>query len=419
MSVNSSLMTSVAGSETTPKIAILGAGPSGLLLARLLQQSPTFACQITIFELDPSRNARNQGGSLDLHPQQGQLALKEAGLWSQFLQHARPEGDVKKIVDGKGTVLFDENGMTKQVEADGIGERPEIDRDALRSILLDSVAPETVRWGSKVVAVSSTPASGEEKHDVVLADGTKETGFDLVIGADGAWSKVRPLLTDVKPYYSGITALEGWAEDTHVRHPWLSEYVGAGSCFMFDEGRAVLAQRQGNGDIRIYACVRKPEDWLERESGLEGLEEVAAATKLTDEQFADCGQNTKRVVLESTDKVIPRKLWMLPVGMQWGSRPGLTLLGDAAHLMTPFAGVGVNLALQDSLQLARLLIAHPSDPALAVRQYEQTMFVYSKKFAEKTYAGLQGHFSGDGAAHFAGRLKRGHEAMRMKLDPVV
>nr|OQO25366.1 hypothetical protein B0A51_08107 [Rachicladosporium sp. CCFEE 5018] len=411
-------MTSGTAAKITAKIAILGAGPSGLLLARLLQQSPDYSCQITIFELDPSPTSRNQGGSLDLHPQQGQLALKEAGLWSQFLQHARPEGDVKKIVDGKGNVLFDENGMQKPVEADRIGERPEIDREALRSMLLDSVAPSTVRWGSKVVAVSPTPGSGDKKHDVALADGTEETGFDLVIGADGAWSKVRPLLTDVKPYYSGITALEGWAEDVYKKHPWLSEYVGAGSCYMFDETRAVLAQRQGHGGIRVYACVRKPEEWLERESGLDGLEEKAAATKLTDQEFADCGDNTKRVVLESTDKVIPRKLWMLPVGMQWNTRPGLTLLGDAAHLMTPFAGVGVNLALQDSLELARLLIAHPDDPSLAVRHYEQTMFVYSKKFAEQTYAGLQGHFSGDGAAHFAGRLKRGHEAMRMKLDPV-
>nr|OQO24275.1 hypothetical protein B0A51_07977 [Rachicladosporium sp. CCFEE 5018] len=397
MSASPSTMTSGTASKTTAKIAILGAGPSGLLLARLLQQTPDYSCQTTIFELDPSPTSRNQGGSLDLHPQQGQLALKEAGLWAQFLQHARPEGDVKKIVDGKGNVLFDENGMQKPVEADGIGERPEIDREALRSILLDSVAPGAVKWGSKVVAVSPTPGSGDRKHDVALADGTIQTGFDLVIGADGAWSKVRPLLTDIKPYYSGITALEGWAEDVYEKHPWLSEYVGAGSCYMFDENRAVLAQRQGHGGIRVYACVRQPEEWLERESGLEGLEEKAAATKLTDQEFADCGDNTKRV---------------------WNSRPGLTLLGDAAHLMTPFAGVGVNLALQDSLELARLLIAHPDDPSLAVRHYEQTMFIYSKKFAEKTYAGLQGHFSSDGAAHFAGRLKRGHEAMRMKLDPV-
>src|SRR5205809_821255 len=64
------------------RIAIAGAGPCGLTLARLLQQK---GADVRVFELESSTAARNQGGSLDLHEDSGQLALRKAGLHELFL----------------------------------------------------------------------------------------------------------------------------------------------------------------------------------------------------------------------------------------------------------------------------------------------------------------------------------------------
>ncbi|TVY52848.1 Monooxygenase asqM, partial [Lachnellula cervina] len=219
------------------KIAIIGAGPAGLTLARILQQN---SIHCTVYEADSSRHNRNQGGTLDLHPSDGQLALKEAGLLPLFHKHARPEGEASKIVKFDGSVLWDDNTMDPwRPAAEGEQERPEIDRVVLRDILIDSLAEGTLKWGKKVLGVAENEKT-KGKFNISFADGSMEQDIDLLVGADGAWSKVRPLLTSEKPFYSGITAIELWALDAEKQNPWLSQYVGQGSVFMFDDGRAIM-----------------------------------------------------------------------------------------------------------------------------------------------------------------------------------
>ena len=312
-----------------PKIAIIGAGPAGLTLGRLLQQNNI---HFTIYEAEPSRHNRDQGGSLDLHRDGGQAALKEAGLFEEFQRHARPESQALKLVSYDGTVLWDENEMpnVRPVEED---DRPEIDRVKLRDILLDSVDPLLIHWGYKVAHVGS---EGKGKHSILFTNGAKETEIDLIVGADGAWSKVRPLLTDVQPEYSGITGVELWSLNVSQTNPWLDQYVGAGSCFMFDEGRAVMCQRSGNDSIRLYAFLRKPIEWKDQ-CGIDWTDADAVRETLIREYFADCSEDTKRVIRTARDGCVQRQLFMLPVGHTWETQPGVTLLGDSAHLMTPFA----------------------------------------------------------------------------------
>lgn len=237
-----------------------------------------------------------------------------------------------KLVDSNGNVLADENVDGNQRAVDD-SNKPEVDRTALRDLLLDSLEPGTVHWSHKVQLIEATTSGWHEIH---FTDGTIYSGVHLLVGADGAFSKVRPLVTDVQPFYSGITMVGQWATNVSTTHPWLSEYVGAGSLMMFDEGRAVICQRQSGDSIRTYAGLRKPLSWS-KECGIDWNDHAAVRKAFAEDYFGDCGDDIKRLISECDDRLDMRHLWMLPVGLRWQSKPGVTLVGDAAHLMTPFA----------------------------------------------------------------------------------
>lgn len=406
---------------SAPRVAIIGAGPGGLTLACILQHN---GMQCTIYELDHDRSTRDQGGIVDLHRGTGQRALREAGLFEEFQKHSLPAAEAMKLVKSDGRVLWDENDASRG-ETGHAGDRPEIDRAKLRDILLDSIQPESIQWNKKLVRIEPSE-SPEVKYDLHFTDGV-EAGFDLVIGADGAWSKVRTLLTDQLPFYSGITVIELKAMEVSMKKQWLADFTGQGSCFMFDEGRALVCQRNGNDSIRVYAAVRQPETWV-KDCGIDWDQRDVAQKIFTERYFGDCHDDLKRVIaVEASDGLIPRPLWMLPVGSRWSPRPGVTLLGDAAHLMTPFAGVGVNVALADALDLARSLLKRKDhfendlhgNLAAALQDYEGPMFERANENMVKTWGGLKHHFSAHGIDERVRRLQgraKLREAARLREE---
>ncbi|GGP33006.1 FAD-dependent oxidoreductase [Streptomyces abikoensis] len=363
------------------RIAVVGAGPGGLICARILQ---VHGWSVTVFEREASFAARTQGGTLDIHTTTGQQALREAGLLEKFHELARPEGEVWRQIDP-----FTAEVLVVDEPDDGQAGRPEIDRGQLRGLLLDSLAPGTVRWGCPV---SRVVPLGDGTHRMLLEDGTSED-FDLVVGADGAWSRVRPALSEATPRYTGVTFVGTGFEDSDTRHPALARLVGDGTMSARSGSRALTAQRNSGGYLDAVAMFRAPEDWYVS-AGLDFADNAAVRAHLL--EMFDGWHDSLLYLLRSGDKgFVNRPLYALPVPPAWRHVPGLTLVGDAAHLMPPL-GVGANLALLDGAELALALVAHP-DLDAAVRAYEEVMLPRAADLAERTAQGLDHLLPPEGA----------------------
>lgn len=390
---------------TWAPIAIIGGGPGGLTLARLLK---VHNIPFRLFELDVSRESRSQGGTLDIHGDSGQIALKAAGLFPEFEKYARREGAAVKFLDKDGTVVWEDDGMN----SDGSGvlppDRPEIDRQDLRRILLNSLDDGMVEWGRKVISVSEDDNSTPEipQFTAELQGGERMSGFELVVGADGAWSRARGLLTDKKPFYSGVTGVEARIESVDAKHPDLAGRVGPGSCFQVNGLNRLASQRNSDGSIRSNAMVRVDEDWAAT-CGIKWEDVQASKQGLIERKYSDWDALSKDLILRSDGPLIVRPMYMLPVEMGWETRPGVTLIGDAAHLMTPFAGVGVNLALTDAYDLSEAIRSHFKanvDWTTALRKFEAKMLARSHIAAKKTLTNLNNTFSGKSVEEIVRRL---------------
>jgi 2-polyprenyl-6-methoxyphenol hydroxylase-like FAD-dependent oxidoreductase len=336
-------------------VTIVGAGLGGLTLARVLHVHGIAA---VVYEAEASANARAQGGMLDIHENNGQLALKAAGLFKEFVELIHAGAQATRVLDKDGNVLRDEPD-------DGTGGRPEVPRGELRRILLESLPGDTVRWGHKVIAVSRL---GGGRHIVTFADGSSLTS-DLLVGADGAWSRVRPLLSDEKPTYVGVTFIETYLYDCDTRHQASAKAVGGGALFAVMPGKGILAHREPNGALHAYVELNKPKDWID---SIDFSDPVTALASIAEEYDGWAPELTALITDSETDPV-PRPIHALPVEHSWARVPGVTLLGDAAHLMIP-SGEGANLAMYDGAELAKAIAANPGDVEAALIAYEKDLF---------------------------------------------
>ncbi len=172
------------------KIAIVGGGPGGLTLAKLLQLK---GADVKIYERDVNKNARIQGSPLDLHDDSGLAAIIKAGLLEEFKNNFLPKADRKKIMNEKAEVFLSDHETKVEENFGNPYFRPEIDRGALRKILLESLEPETVVWNSHFISMDK-----QNEGWLMHFKNRESVCADIVIAADGANSKIRPYITDIK-----------------------------------------------------------------------------------------------------------------------------------------------------------------------------------------------------------------------------
>ncbi|MEC3982173.1 FAD-dependent oxidoreductase [Amycolatopsis sp. H20-H5] len=338
-------------------VTIIGAGLGGLTLARVLH---VHGIPVTVYEAEPSPMARRQGGMLDIHDYNGLLAVEATGLMDEFRGLILEGRQAMRVLDQNGTVVLDKAD-------DGTGGRPEVQRGELRQLLLDSLPAGTVRWGHKV---SSTRALGEGRHEVTFAEGSTVV-TSLLVGADGAWSRVRPLLTGATPEFVGTSFVETYLFDADTRHPATAKAVGGGSMFANGPtpGKAINAHRESGDTVHAYVELVKPLDWF----AAIDFTDPAAATARIAQEFDGWAPELTALITDADAAPVHRPHYALPIGHRWDRAPGVTVVGDAAHLTAP-NGEGANLAMLDGAELGKALAAHPDDVEAALTDYEQGMF---------------------------------------------
>ncbi|HEX8867080.1 MAG TPA: FAD-dependent monooxygenase, partial [Lentzea sp.] len=278
-------------------VTIIGAGLGGLTLARVLH---VHGIPSVVYEAEESPNARSQGGMLDIHDYNGQIAVEAAGLMDEFRAHVLEGRQALRVLDTDGTVLLDKPD-------DGTGGRPEIQRAELRQILLDSLPPGTVRWGHKV--------TGVEGRTVTFANGSSVEA-ELLVGADGAWSRVRPLLSDATPEYAGLTFIETYLYHSDTAHPAIARTVGGGSMFAPSESKGIFAHRERGDTLHAYVEFSRPLEWFD---GIDVTDPKQIAA-----EFDGWAPELTALITESDVTPIFRPHYALPRGHRWDRVPGVT-----------------------------------------------------------------------------------------------
>lgn len=336
-------------------ITIIGAGLAGLTLARVLH---VHGIASTIYEGEISPSARTQGGQLDIHDFNGQLALKECRLFDEFRAIINLGGEAMRFVSPTGSVLG-------EVADDGKLENPEVLRGDLRRILIESLPQSSIRWGHRVESVKSLQNG---KHLVLFEDGA-EIETDVLIGADGAWSKVRGLLSEAKPEYTGTVWIETFLHDVKKRHASCAALVGKGAMLAMMPGKGIFGHREANDVIHTYVVLKKPNGWTPT---VDFADRNAALSYVADQLGEGWAPELLSLITRGETFPITRPIWGLPVGHKWDHSPGVTLVGDAAHL-TPPDGDGANWALYDGADLGKRIAANPEHVEAALIEFEQEM----------------------------------------------
>lgn len=365
------------------KIAIIGGGMAGLTLARLLKMQNV---EVKVFEREFDQNVRVQGSTLDLHEGTGLEAMKRAGLLEEFYKHHRVDASKMLLVDRSLHIKFDDHNFAKLTSE----TRPEIDRAPLRDILLNSLQANTVIWDSQFSSMEKEN-SGWRIH---FKNGTNAYA-DFVVAADGARSKVRPYLSSVKSIYSGITLIQGDIDQAAKSIPHFFTFAKSGKVMAFDDEKMIGFGSKADGSAMFVTCFKCPDNWL-NESGVD-FKNKSQVVEWFKKEFPSWSDKWHELFANNEVHFIPRPQYYFPLDQQWETQDNLTMIGDAAHGMPPFAGEGANVAMQDSFELAEVLLSVQfSDIKTALAHFEKDMVMRGASATQQTLDNTEKMFAKNG-----------------------
>jgi 2-polyprenyl-6-methoxyphenol hydroxylase-like FAD-dependent oxidoreductase len=351
-------------SLTNKKIAIVGGGPGGLTLARLLQLK---GANVKVYERDLNKDARLIGSPLDMHEESGLAAIRKANLFDEFKKNFRPGADKKIIVNEHAEILFSDHETKPEEDFGNKSFHPEIDRGPLRNILLASLQEGTVVWDSHFISMEV-----QNEGWLLHSKNGSSTYADIVIAADGANSKIRPRITNIKSFYAGVTMLEGNVHYAEKATPHIYGLLNGGKLMAYGNTKNLFMGLKGNGDLTFYASFKPGENWAAN-SGLNYSDKTQMLAWFKKE-YSEWSSIWYELFENAATPFIPRPIYCMPLNQTWESVPNLTMLGDAAHVMPPFAGEGANMAMLDALELSECLTSDKHHTLLeAISFYEINM----------------------------------------------
>ncbi|WP_216595793.1 FAD-dependent oxidoreductase [Niastella koreensis] len=250
----------------------------------------------------------------------------------------------------------------------------------MRDIFIESLQPDTIVWDHQFVTMERQGAGW-----LLSFKNGNARYADLVVAADGANSKIRPLINTIKPVYSGLTVIEGNVYNAARHAPKLNTLTSGGKVFALGKNKSLILSAKGDGCLSFYTGTWETENWI-NESGID-FSNRQQVLSWFQQRFADWDPLWQE--LFETDEVyfVPRPMYHYPLPQQWDALDNATMIGDAAHRMPPYAGEGVNMAMLDAVELSECLCS-PGFPNLqaAFAGYEKHM---CQRAAEVTRITLQ------------------------------
>jgi salicylate hydroxylase len=334
-----------------PHVIIAGAGMGGLTLAVALLQK---GFDVDIYE--QSSELREVGAGLWISAN-GARVLQALGLKQVVEAINLPPEDrlIRFWKTGEGRSVY--NRDTGNTKADHT--LIQVLRAELQRVLYDAVVklkPDAVHFGRR--SVGAETAGGRAR--LLLDDGSAVEG-DVVVGCDGAHSRVRQSIFGVAPpRYTGAAAWRGLAKMEKLRPqhraPLASTWVGPTA-----HVTTYPVQRDGQLFVSFSAQVDSDtwhtDSWSEPGKLADALKDFEGWHQDIIDLFSG-SENLFRWGIFVRD---PLDAW---------SRGNVTLLGDACHSMTPYLGMGVNLTMEDAFVLARSLEKRPMNIPAALKSYD-------------------------------------------------